>query len=770
MILPIGHENSSVRRIPWVTFVIMVACLFIHVSVNNKMEDLDKEFTKQMIDYFSYYAKHTYLEMDPEIQRVFYRTQQQRDTLERYIEMYGRMEPPDSVLESEQETLDDIGEKLKGVINSIPLMKWGYVPAKKSFVTQFTCMFLHIGWWHLIFNMLFLYLTAPFIEDVWGRSIFIVFYIFVGMMATLAYSMHYPTSTTVLVGASGAVAGVMGAFLVRYWNTRIRFVFLIAWIIPGTLKAPAWLMLPLWLLKEFLSAKLVDSASKYGGGGSGIAHWVHVWGFVFGFLIAILLKFFKVEEKLINPKVETKETYVNESLVVNEEALNLIAGGEKEPAYDILLEAVRKDPKYTDNIEALWNVSLELGKQEEVAPFLQAAMESNIRTNNLEPALVYYDQLRTHMGGVPLSVASRIMLLGEMVRHKAYKEAEEFSGEIYNEISPTTPPGLIISFCKTVSLIDLELGHSNARPVMQMALDHPDVPESDKEIFREELARKPSMLRDEVQTITPGGAMDGASVAVGAALAGQQAFQPPQQTQPPPIPQAQTAPSPQPPPVPQAEQTEPPPIPHPLERSSEPMFSLDDFNESPPLPPEVLIPANAQPPPIPGAVSSPPIPGEPKDPLEQKLEEVMVFSPQKVMKPTEAVPIGLKEGRLAVKVENVGERALPLSKMKAISVVKITPEGKPAYLLIDLFLDHPQTAATTGSATLNIRSLRVTSSTFNPQRVIPNTKSLTDAFRIFTSGVLKLSGATPLPDPESVQLKKITEFHSVKEYEEAMLR
>src|SRR4029077_16637206 len=100
-----------------------------------------------------------------------------------------------------------------------------YVPAAPRAETALTSMFMHADWLHLIGNMLFLFLSGPFIEDCFGRSIYAGLYVASHLAGLWAHAAHQPESTIPLVGASGAIAGIMGAFLIRLGTKRIRFLF-----------------------------------------------------------------------------------------------------------------------------------------------------------------------------------------------------------------------------------------------------------------------------------------------------------------------------------------------------------------------------------------------------------------------------------------------------------------------------------------------------------------------------------------------------------------
>ena len=151
-----------------------------------------------------------------------------------------------------------------------------------------TSMFLHGSWMHLIGNMWFLWLFGNNVEDSMGRVRFIVFYILCGLAAAFGQIMASPNSAIPMVGASGAISGVMGGYLLLYPRVRV-FAILPLGFIFTTIAVPAWVMLGYWFLLQFISG-LADFASEQGGG---VAFWAHIGGFVAGLL---LIKFFSRSE------------------------------------------------------------------------------------------------------------------------------------------------------------------------------------------------------------------------------------------------------------------------------------------------------------------------------------------------------------------------------------------------------------------------------------------------------------------------------------------
>ncbi len=148
-------------------------------------------------------------------------------------------------------------------------------------------MFLHAGWGHLLGNMLFLWVFGRSIEDRLGHGRFLVFYLACGVGAGLTHILLNPVSPVPTVGASGAIAGVLGAYFLRYPGARITTLIPLFFLFVS-LELPAFLILGYWFLIQFASGwQGLMIASNAGGG---VAWWAHVGGFVVGFLLSAALR------------------------------------------------------------------------------------------------------------------------------------------------------------------------------------------------------------------------------------------------------------------------------------------------------------------------------------------------------------------------------------------------------------------------------------------------------------------------------------------------
>src|SRR5215472_4083776 len=167
------------------------------------------------------------------------------------------------------------------------IASYGMIPDQFSFQALFTSMFLHGGWMHVLGNMWFLWIFGDNVEDVLGHGKFLLFYLFCGMVAGLAQVLVDPTSRVPTVGASGAIAGVLGAYMVKFPHSRILSLVTII-IFFTTVEVPAWLMLIYWFAIQFFYGVGSIGYSHVSQGG-GVAYMAHVGGFVTGALLIMLL-------------------------------------------------------------------------------------------------------------------------------------------------------------------------------------------------------------------------------------------------------------------------------------------------------------------------------------------------------------------------------------------------------------------------------------------------------------------------------------------------
>ena len=161
---------------------------------------------------------------------------------------------------------------------------FGVVPADFTWTSLISSMFLHEGWMHLIGNMLYLWIFGDNVEDQLGHFGFLVFYVAAGGAAALGQVMVSSGSTIPMIGASGAIAGVMGAYFVLYPHSRVLTVVFLLFFM-DMVEIPAIFFLGIWFIKELFSGVGSLGAGAVNGG---VAFWAHVAGFAFGATLGLV--------------------------------------------------------------------------------------------------------------------------------------------------------------------------------------------------------------------------------------------------------------------------------------------------------------------------------------------------------------------------------------------------------------------------------------------------------------------------------------------------
>jgi membrane associated rhomboid family serine protease len=169
--------------------------------------------------------------------------------------------------------------------------QWSAIPADiaagRHWITILTAMFMHGGWMHILGNMVFLWAFGPEVEDAMGPLRYLAFYLLSGLVASVAQIATMPGSTVPTLGASGAIAGVMGAFLITYPGDQVKTLLVFGWFIRITF-IPAALLIGFWFLVQLFNQ--VGAVADVQSGG--VAYMAHVGGFIFGAVTARIFETF----------------------------------------------------------------------------------------------------------------------------------------------------------------------------------------------------------------------------------------------------------------------------------------------------------------------------------------------------------------------------------------------------------------------------------------------------------------------------------------------
>ncbi len=231
------------------------------------------------------------------------------------------------------------------VLSGLVTYSFGLVPGKMHrFWTFITHLFLHSDIWHLLGNMLFLWIVGCLLEDSWGRLPFLAFYLAGGIFAGWAHCLQDPSSVTPLIGASGAIAAAMGAFTIRHFMTKIKFFyFFMIFFRPfwGNFFLPAFIVLPFWFIQQVALKSMADFV-----GGSEIAYLAHIAGYMAGIITALTVKATGMEKKWLNPMVEKNQ--IREGVLkapLFNKACDLLQNNNIERARTLFLRLLAENPE-----------------------------------------------------------------------------------------------------------------------------------------------------------------------------------------------------------------------------------------------------------------------------------------------------------------------------------------------------------------------------------------------------------------------------------------
>lgn len=340
LFLPIGRDSSEVRRHAWISYAIVAANVLAFLGFNLLVgREAARHAEVKFGEAVEYLANRPHLEV-PETLSTYLAP----DADLQLLHLRTRSEPPaPSARETQQRELDRRAAAFRDALGQLPVYRHGLIAADPTLRTFFTSMFLHVDLFHLIGNILFFFVTGPFLEDVYGRIAFPVLYFSGGLAAGVAQIASDPGAVVPMVGASGAIAAIMGAYLIRFHRTRLRFVF-IPFILRPTFNfrffLPAWVVLPLWFLTQVVLGLGADAEAT-------VAFSAHVGGFVFGLAFGSVFALLGIEKKFIAPRVEGSISWKQNEEVIA--AASAQQAGDPGSAMSLVARALEKDP---DNLEA----------------------------------------------------------------------------------------------------------------------------------------------------------------------------------------------------------------------------------------------------------------------------------------------------------------------------------------------------------------------------------------------------------------------------------
>ena len=439
MLIPLRHENMEGRRWPIITFGIIALNIIAFLGTHWTIDKQAPEFGEVKLHLILLAATHPEAKIQGKAQEFVTTIQTKNPALWKEAKNQNRElqdgwdarmrmmadEHPEIV----QDEMNSLSARYEELESTSFLSQYAFIPAHQTATSLLSANFLHGGWLHLIGNMWFLWLAGAILEDTWGRLIYPAFYLIAGVLALQVHAMVNAGSLTPTIGASGAVAGLMGAFLVRFPTTKIEMGWLIFYRFYRFKMAAYWL-LPVWLLTEVL----------YGSSGlsSGVAHWAHVGGFVFGALIAFGVRKSGLEQ-IAEQGIQEKISWVSHPLLA--EASEQMEKGQLDLAAANLQKLLQEKPDSIDAYRMLQRIHWQKNDLPAHRDALMKILGLEIKSNDQEGALQTCQDFK-NAGGEKLPAS----LWLEFCRHLETQPDVSRAADEYLELAnayPTEKQGLL---------------------------------------------------------------------------------------------------------------------------------------------------------------------------------------------------------------------------------------------------------------------------------------------------------------------------------------
>ena len=431
MLIPIKHENMAARRWPVVTLALIAINVAVFLFTFSAIDDEAPQLGEIKTHILILAALHPELKIQSESQQLvdgFKQSRPQqwkqvqnpnRDIIDPYDARIRLMEDPSKL----QAEMDQLNSQYVDLSKSSLIEQYAFIPAQPRPISYLTANFLHGGWLHLIGNMWFLWLAGFVLEDVWGRWVYSVFYLIAGAVALQFWAWSNPGSIVPTLGASGAVAALMGAFLVRFPKMKVEMAWLFFFKL-YRFKAAAYWLLPLWLLAEIFYGSLSGSAG-------GVAHWAHVGGFLFGALAAVAIQHSGLEKKA-NQAIEEKLGWSNDQEL--EKASGMMEHGQLSEALAVLSNYVALKPNSLDAWSLLRQIHTRQNNNKE---YLDATIKTctlRLRAHEIEAAFQDFSEF-IDSGGSKMPAATWLELC------KGAEEIQDFERALteYQSLAKSYP-------------------------------------------------------------------------------------------------------------------------------------------------------------------------------------------------------------------------------------------------------------------------------------------------------------------------------------------
>ena len=441
MLIPAGPENVTLRRTPLVSFSIMgISLLFYLIYLFVPLPSV-----APLQAAIFYRLNHPYLVASQRLDDLIAANNSYA------YKIVDRPENEAKVAE-EQRMLEAMEKEAFRTVDSMPHVRFGYRPAMPNLFSLIAHIFFHPSSLYLIGTFIFFYLTAPFIEDRWGRVCFPIFFISGGVVGALGLTVRYPQSFAAIYGASSAVAAVMGAFTVRYYNTRIKFIYMVQILKRETFASPL-IFFPLWMGAQLIISLAWNDALGY----RYLSFWGQLDAFLFGVLVAGIIKVFHLESKLYQSPFDKLPEETRFAISIPQK----IEKGEVDEAFALSREASRKYPNNHEFSELYWDQAVRLGRTKEAVTAGKKLIVNHLEEGQYERAFFHWGELTRNHPGENVAYSHMETMIHGLTSMTHHRDAEIVLRYALKHAPRDLEPSLMAQLLETARFMDPKMALEN---------------------------------------------------------------------------------------------------------------------------------------------------------------------------------------------------------------------------------------------------------------------------------------------------------------------
>jgi membrane associated rhomboid family serine protease len=396
-----------VSRLPAVSLGLVVAWLLVSLIVQVGFASQRQSVERNLREAVSFVIQNPVVEIDERLLPAVRAVMPSFESNEMFA--FLRKKRPEGDGTTPQERFEVLAARAFDALDSHPYRVLGVVPAHLSVHGSLTHPLVHSGWLHLLGTLVLFLLAGPTLEDLWGRRVFAASLALLALVSAGVFALAHVGADRALVGASGVVAGLVAAVVVRFRNQEVDFLRWLAPFAEVELRAPAWALAVAWAAYESLLWWVVQGALP-GGVDNAVGYTAHAAGALLGGLLPFGLARLGWEERCgCAPQPALKQAGAKRFDFQN--VLDARAAGDADGAFAMLKAELRRSARNRDAVTTFWEMAIERGVAEEAAPFMLQLVREELRRGAGEVAVAQWREVAQHLPTAFLDPSTLVRLV-----------------------------------------------------------------------------------------------------------------------------------------------------------------------------------------------------------------------------------------------------------------------------------------------------------------------------------------------------------------------